>query len=568
MSTNLSKQKRDKMLKTIAKIKENIDDDETLKSLSLIEYELTKKKYGLVWEEHEERVDKELETQIPTFQEVKEKEIIADDNDDFNFIIEGDNLHSLYLLEKTHKGKIDVIYIDPPYNTGNSFVYDDNIIDSNDDYKHSKWISFMYKRIKEAYKLLTDDGKMFISIDDNEQANLKLICNEIFGENNFFAQVIVQSNKRGQTYKQIAKTHEYILIYTKSEDANFNENRKREEDSDLNLIDKIGKYNIRELRNRNPKFGRFNRPNLFYPFYVNENKIDKDGFCPVSLEKTEEYNIEVYPYNSKGEESCWRWGTKLSVENNNLDTQLSNVVAKRKKDGNYNIYEKYRKETYKAKTIWNEVEMITEKGTVELGEHGLAKYFEFPKPVALIKKCLELGTKKDSVILDFFAGSGTTGQAVLELNKEDNGKRHFILCTNNQNNICEKVTYQRLKNVITGYNNKTGIKANLKYYKTAYLPRMNTEEINIQENLLKDIRSLIQLENNINIDNIKIRVFFTENEVDRFSENIEEILSCEKLYISSDILLTAKQVRLFKDNNIEIFVIPEYYFDEEIKEVQ
>ena len=568
MSTNLSKQKRDKMLKTIAKIKENIDDDETLKSLSLIEYELTKKKYGLVWEEHEERVDKELETQIPTFQEVKEKEIIADDNDDFNFIIEGDNLHSLYLLEKTHKGKIDVIYIDPPYNTGNSFVYDDNIIDSNDDYKHSKWISFMYKRIKEAYKLLTDDGKMFISIDDNEQANLKLICNEIFGENNFFAQVIVQSNKRGQTYKQIAKTHEYILIYTKSEDANFNEIRKREEDSDLNLIDKIGKYNIRELRNRNPKFGRFNRPNLFYPFYVNENKIDKDGFCPVSLEKTEEYNIEVYPYNSKGEESCWRWGTKLSVENNNLDTQLSNVVAKRKKDGNYNIYEKYRKETYKAKTIWNEVEMITEKGTVELGEHGLAKYFEFPKPVALIKKCLELGTKKDSVILDFFAGSGTTGQAVLELNKEDNGKRHFILCTNNQNNICEKVTYQRLKNVITGYNNKTGIKANLKYYKTAYLPRMNTEEINIQENLLKDIRSLIQLENNINIDNIKIRVFFTENEVDRFSENIEEILSCEKLYISSDILLTAKQVRLFKDNNIEIFVIPEYYFDEEIKEVQ
>lgn len=566
-TTNLSKIKRKKMLQTISRIKDNIEDEETLRNLSLIEYELTKKKYGLVWEEHEERVDKELKTQIPTFEEVEDKEI-KNSNDNFNFLIEGDNLHSLYLLEKTHKGKIDVIYIDPPYNTGNSFVYDDNIIDSNDDYKHSKWISFMYKRIKQAYKLLTHDGKLFISIDDNEQANLKLICNEIFGENNFFAQIIVQSNKRGQTYKQIAKTHEYILIYTKSEDTDFNEIRKREEESDLNLIDEIGKYNIRELRNRNPKFGRFNRPNLFYPFYVNENIVDKDGFCPVSLERTEEYNIEVYPYNSKGEESCWRWGTKLSIENNNLDTQLSNVVAKKKKDGNYNIYEKYRKETYKAKTIWDETEMITEKGTVELGEHGLAKYFEFPKPVALIKKCLELGTKENSIVLDFFAGSGTTGQAVLELNKEDNGKRQFILCTNNQNNICERVTYQRLKNVIEGYNNKEGINANLKYYKTAYIPRMNTEEVNIQEKLITNIKSLIQLENNIKIDNIKIRVFLTENEIDRFSENIDEILNCEKIYISSDILLTAKQVKLFKDNNVEVYIIPEYYFDKEIKEVQ
>lgn len=568
MSTNLSKIKRDKMLDTISKIKENVNDEETLKNLSLIEYELTKKKYGLVWEEHEEKVDEELKTQIPTFEEVKDREIISNKDENFNFILEGDNLHSLYLLEKTHKGKIDVIYIDPPYNTGNSFVYDDNIIDSNDNYKHSKWISFVYTRIKQAYNLLTKDGKIFISIDDNEQANLRLICDEIFGENNFFAQVIVQSNKRGQTYKQIAKTHEYILIYTKSEDTEFNEIKKNEEDSDLNLVDSIGNYNIRELRNRNPKFGRFNRPNLFYPFYVNENEIDKDGFCPVSLEKTEKYNIEVYPYNSKGEESCWRWGTKLTLENNNENTQLSNVVAKRKKDGKFNIYEKYRKETYKAKTIWDEVEMITEKGTVELGEHGLAKYFEFPKPVALIKKCLELGTKKDSIVLDFFAGSGTTGQAVLELNKEDNGHRKFILCTNNQNDICEKVTFPRLNNVINGYNNKEGINANLKYYKTAYIPRMNTDEENIQENLLLNIKSLIQLENGINVDNEKIRVILDEEEIDRFSSNTEEVKKCERLYISTDILLTAQQVKIFKDNNVEVFIIPEYYFENEIREVQ
>lgn len=185
MSTNLSKIKRDKMLETISKIKENIDDDETLKNLSLIEYELTKKKYGLVWEEHEERVDEELKTQIPTFEEIKEKEIECTENDKFNFLLEGDNLHSLYLLEKTHKGKIDVIYIDPPYNTGNEdFIYNDKIIDNEDGYKHSKWLSFMEKRLELAKKLLTEQGIIFISIDDNEVAQLKILCDEVFGENN------------------------------------------------------------------------------------------------------------------------------------------------------------------------------------------------------------------------------------------------------------------------------------------------------------------------------------------------------------------------------------------------
>ncbi len=255
MSTNLSQQKRERLLKNIKIMREKLKDSpELIASLADMESELKRKKYGLVWEEHEERVDEELRTKIPVFKEDKELEIKLDENKPINFLIEGDNLHSLYLLEKTHKEKIDVIYIDPPYNTGNSFMYDDNIVDSNDDYKHSKWISFIYKRLKQAYKLLKEDGKIFISIDDNEQANLKLICNEIFGEENFFAQIVVQSNKRGQTYKQIAKTHEYILIYTKTQKSIFNEIKKSDEDSDLNLIDQIGKYNIRELRNRNPKF--------------------------------------------------------------------------------------------------------------------------------------------------------------------------------------------------------------------------------------------------------------------------------------------------------------------------
>ena len=186
MSTNLSKIKRTKMLETISKMKENINDDETLKNLSLIEYELTKKKYGLVWEEHEERVDKELETKIPVFEEVKSRELVKQEKDKYNFLLEGDNLHSLYLLEKTHKEKIDFIYIDPPYNTGNrDFMYDDAFLDTEDGYRHSKWLSFMYRRLEIAKKLLAKKGLIFISIDDNEQSQLKLLCDEVFGENNF-----------------------------------------------------------------------------------------------------------------------------------------------------------------------------------------------------------------------------------------------------------------------------------------------------------------------------------------------------------------------------------------------
>ena len=186
-TTNLSKIRREKMLSTISDIKKNITDENMLNNLSLIENELTKKKYGLIWEEHEERVDKELETKIPTFEDIKDKQIKYN-NSKYNFLLEGDNLHSLYLLEKTHKNKIDVIYIDPPYNTGNQdFAYNDKILNSDDEYKHSKWLSFMEKRLKIAKRLLKNNGVIFISIDKNEASQLKLLMDDIFGEYSFVA---------------------------------------------------------------------------------------------------------------------------------------------------------------------------------------------------------------------------------------------------------------------------------------------------------------------------------------------------------------------------------------------
>lgn len=563
MSTNISKQKREELLAKIKAIRTYIatapQDENTanlLAYLSELEKDVGAKKYGLVFEEHREEIDEVLSTHTPVLTE--DGSLFIDNDGQMNFLIEGDNLASLQLLEKTHKGKIKMIYIDPPYNTANKdFAYDDTRVDFTDTFRHSKWLSFMRARLKIARNLLRDDGILFISIDDNEQADLKLLCDEIFREENFFSQVIIQSNKRGQTYKQIAKTHEYLLIYTRTPEAEFNEIDKTDEDNDLNLLDGISAYNVRELRNRNPKFGRHNRPNLFYPIYVNPSVVDKDGFCPVSLTPTETYCVEVYPYNSSSGESCWRWGTKLFLENISDDTQMSNVVARAKKDGAFNIYEKYRKTTYKAKSIWTETDVITEKGTVELGEIGLADLFPFPKPLFLLRKCLQIGTNQDDIILDFFAGSGTTGHAVMKLNAEDGGSRRFILCTNNENNICREVTYERIKRVI----DKEGYAASLKYFKVDYIPVSERMYYEYADELLAHIRELVELENGINFTgNAEVGIVLTEDELAEFIQNGEAFAKCRKLYMGHDLLPDEEQEKILRSRGIEISIIPDYYY--------
>ncbi|WP_332733852.1 site-specific DNA-methyltransferase [Flavihumibacter sp.] len=383
-----------------------------------------------------------------------------------NLVLKGNNLDSLKILKNYYSGQIKCIYIDPPYNTEkDEFVYPDKFdkeetevlglanLSENDfermDFSfrtkksHNGWLAFMYPRLLLARDLLTKDGAIFISIDDNEQANIKLLCDDVFGEENLIAQIVVQSNKRGQTYKQLAKTHEYLLVYVKSEKSVLNELVK--ELSGGIKTDDIGDFTERELRNRNPKYGRFNRPNLYYPIYVNPNHIDRNGYSPLSLEKSADFSIEVFPLNSEKQESCWRWGTKKLINNLGETTLLSNIVARAKSTGEYGVYEKYRKDTFKAKTIWfDELEMlnedeeeedgiwdetgvITEQGSTELRKFGMGDAFDFPKPTFLLKKILNIGSNLDSICLDFFAGSGTTGQAVMELNK-NGGKRKFILC--------------------------------------------------------------------------------------------------------------------------------------------
>jgi adenine-specific DNA-methyltransferase len=580
-TTNLSKIRRDKMLNTIDEIKKNITDEKILTSLSMIENELTKKKYGLIWEEHEERVDKELETQIPTFEEIKDKEIVSNPDEKFNFLLEGDNLHSLYLLEKTHKEKIDVIYIDPPYNTGSKdFIYNDKIIDDEDGYKHSKWLSFMNKRLQMAQRLLSDTGVIFISIDDNEIAQLKLLCDTIFNEINRISIHHVQvryAEKSLADGKSVKPVMEYVLVYAK--DINkFKLNLPKEEYTDASFL-----YEIEEL---------------------SSGVIVKDGNVTMQVFKPGEWQIKKKNESSQNLlKETWVSGTiysKMSygqVVKRYIEPRYSSdglgclyKVIGRGDDGlGYRYYVGPSKKgstrckmysgmplsrvdeiksnggSFREVPISNLINYAADFGNIR--HEGNMTFNSGKKPVKMLKELINYHPNKNAVVLDFFAGSGSTAQAVLELNKEDNGNRQFILCTNNENNICEEITYKRIKNVITGYGKYNPLKSNLKYYRCTYIPRINTETEDLHNNLLINIKNLIQLENGIEIDDNKIRVYLNEDELDRFSTNEEELEICEKVYISSDILLTSEQENIFENNNIEVYIIPEYYFEDEIMEV-
>lgn len=548
-TTNLSKIRREKMLNTISDIKKNITDEVVLNNLSLIENELTKKKYGLIWEEHEERVDKELETKIPTFEDIKEKQIKSCD-DKYNFLLEGDNLHSLYLLEKTHRGKIDFIYIDPPYNTENrEFIYNDKMIGSDDEYRHSKWLSFMEKRLKIAHKIMNDNGCIFISIDENEFSQLKMLCDDIFGEQNRIGTLIWRKKYGGgQTDEFFVTEHEYIFGYRKTNKFKWYDKHIEPDLSQFKYEDEKGNYNIVKLEKWGSSSHREDRPTMYFPI------IDPDG-------------KEMYPIAPDGRDGRWRVGKERLeklYETNGIHW------IKEKKTNRWIPYEKNYFSNASGKLLKSRsiIYDLAETGTATKLLTDIfdeKDVFQNPKPIELIQFLIE--HTESNLVLDFFAGSGTTGHAVIEQNKIDGKNRNFILCTNNENGICENVTYSRLKKVHDGTSKIKPSIFNLKYYKCCYVLRINTDEENLSKNLMVDIKNLIQLENGIEIDDKIVRVILSEEEIDKFTTNDKDLNECEKLYISSDILLTFKQSQIFKDFNIKLFIIPEYYFEDEIREV-
>lgn len=575
---NLSQIKREKMLKFLETLKEQHSDDESLIAINQIENELTSKKYGLVWEEHEEEVDVKMRTHIPVFTEVEAKEIVGDpESEQYNFLLEGDNLHSLKLLEKTHKGKIDVIYIDPPYNTGGKdFIYDDTYVNSEDLFRHSKWISFMDERLRYASKLLKREGVIFISIDDNELYQLKILCDEVFGAENFIANLIWAAGRKNDS-KYVSISHEYILCYAKSlsllkenkvvwkerkqgiEDIyreaeylkktygsdyekmslelkvwykNLPANHPARNHSHYNCIDETGIYFPSDISwpgGGGPKY------EVLHPVTGKPVKVPNRGWVYPTKERMEEMISQNLVHFGKDESSvpC----KKTYLASNETSTPYSVFY----KDG--------RAATKRLRSLMGEVA------------------FQNPKDVDILSSIFEFSSNNDSIILDFFAGSGSTAQAVMELNRKDGGNRQFILCTNNENNICENVTYQRVKTVITGIRPDNsqyseGLPANLKYYKTDFVDKESEE---IYDDLLEHIKEMIQLQYGVKVDNQKYIMIMDDDKMDEFEKHFDEYKDIEVVFINQDVLLSTSQEKLLQ--NINTKIIPDCYFDFELREV-
>ena len=470
---------RHKLIDRVKKL-EGLTDDERSALLGLLRESKT---YGLVWEDHTEEVEKRLSEELPVLKEVKHRAIVSDNPDAPNHVlIEGDNLEALSTLAYTHARRIDVIYIDPPYNTGNKdFIYNDSYVDSEDDFRHSKWLSFMSKRLRLAKQLLSDRGVIFISIDDNEQANLKLLCDEIFGPAKFLGLITrLTGTTTGQDTGSLGKAADYILCYSKNEGYQIGGIPLTQEDLNrYNMQDEKGNFSILQLRRTGGEDRREDRPTMFFPI------IAPDG-------------TEVYPYGPSGYESRWRVGpekVKKMVAENLL-------YFKKDKTGVWKVYYKFYAEnkTKRPSNVWNEIDG-NKKAQIELRNILGEKTFDTPKPLQLVCKILELTSTKKSIVLDFFAGSGTTLHAVMKLNDEDGGRRQCILVTNNENGICENVTYERNRRVIEGYTKPNGeavagLKDNsLRYYTTDFISRsqsmrnmqrlaeLSTDMLCIKENL-------------------------------------------------------------------------------------
>jgi len=521
---------------------------------------LKKKKYGLVWDKkHSQEVldavvnwenmpENFVPNKFPVLKQVKNKDITTDKNGHYNLLLEGDNYHSLAVLNFTHPESVDVIYIDPPYNTGNKdFIFNDRFIDSEDPYRHSKWLSFMEKRLRLSRGLLKDDGIIFISINDTEQAQLKMLCNEIFDEKNFLANLIWQNKEGGGSSdsKHFRIKHEYILVYAKDKnlcaiagDDISNLDRYKQEDKYKKTR---GSYYLQKLGMGTIQYS----DSLDYPITTPDGKkvMPKD--------------------NNKGKRACWRWSK------NKLKWGLENdfIVFKKDKEGTWQVYTKQYLNCDNEGNLIDRLQrpfgvidnFSSTQASKELREIDITG-FSYPKPKNLISYLISKNLNKSSLVLDFMAGSGTTGHAVIELNKKDGGNRQFILCTNNveldnngdkiKHKICTDICHPRIKKVINGYKDTTGkqvegMGGNLKYFKTDFvgsqptdknkkdLVDKSTEMICIKENafeLIKDNSSDFKIFKN---SNTYLGIIFNLETIDDFKKEAKKIEGKFNVYVFS-----------------------------------
>lgn len=586
---NLSKIKREKMIAYLNELKELHSDDNSITALNEIENFINEKKYGLVFEQHEEEVDELLKTNIPVLIEDNDRVVRTSDKKPMNFIIEGENLQALYLLAKTHKGKIDCIYIDPPYNTGaKDWKYNNKYVDETDKYRHSLWLSMMEERLKIAKTLLKKDGALITTIDDNEFANVFLLIQDIFPSAKHNV-ITIQMNPGGTQGKAFSVTNEYAIITYFKETTIY---RQKHEGGDT--------YNLRRWGSTS---NRFEGATCFYPIILNSKKEiigfgdvlcdDKHPTSQIEYQKNGE--IYVWPLDINNNEKKWRYArdTVESVKERMFIEEHGNRIE---------IL--LRRDTEPPKTVWIDPSYNSEShGTKLLKKFLCDRKFPYPKSLYAVKDCLYLITqgKKNAVILDFFAGSGTTFHAVNLLNKEDNGNRKCIMVTNNAISYDEEKRLKRLgykqgdeewekigiaryinwpravctikgvdingnpvndQYLNTDFKFSDGFEANVKYLKCDWTPR-KPEDYLLSNILCLHIKEMLELQNFIEIDNKKYVLVLNKNDYKEYVEKSKNV-QIKHLWYNQNIIFTSKELSLIKKCNGK--PIPNEFFGEELKE--
>lgn len=518
---------------------------------ALLELLRSHKKYGLVWENKVEDVEERLRDELPILREVKDKYIPSDfPNAPNHILIEGDNLEALTALSYTHEGKIDVIYIDPPYNTGNKdFVYNDSYVDSEDSYRHSKWLSFINKRLKIAKRLLSDKGVILISINNIECSQLKLLCDEIFSERNLVGHLTWESTTQptnaGSARFGLQQKVESVLMYAKCK-LNINGYNLKELDNGLNYPHK-GKFGACRLEIiEKSDAGAYNRESMKFPI------------------------MGHYPRDGK------RWQIGLATAEDLVKRgriEIVDGIVKRA------VYPEDEIDKRSYEPFWSHFDAQT-YGTAQSGKDELNTImgkpvgFDTVKPVELMSKLLFHTSTSSSTILDFFAGSGTTLHATMQLNAEDGGQRKCILVTNNENFICEEITYKRNKRVINGYTTPKGVEVeglngnSLRYYKTDFISRVRTQR-NMRQ-LVNAATDMLCIKEDLYTEQQVLGRWKMIPQVARyFSDGKKHMLVVYNEQAASKLAEMIEQID-FGGEKIKIYIFsPERYaFDDEFYEVQ
>lgn len=510
-----------------------------------------RKKFGLIWEVKPENVVEQCKKELPVLEEVKNRKISTDIDKPVNLLIEGDNYHALSVLNYTHKGKIDVIYIDPPYNTGaRDWKYNNDYVDAYDAYRHSKWLSMMNNRLKLAKGLLSTSGIICCTVDDYEAPRLTMLMDEIFGEANRLGTVVIKNNPSGRsTERGFSIAHEYALFYSRSAKPSIGRlSRTDIQISRYKEKDEVSAFEWVNFRKHGAV--RSESPKMFYPIFIKGKQVripqlewdaNKQEYTLIDQPTTDE--DVIYPIDENGFDRRWKWGIERARK------EINEMKVRKDRFGKPAVYIKARMNDkgMLPLTWWDKTEYsATAYGTNLLKKiFGSLQVFSYPKSLYAVMDCLRvMSTKNDCLVLDFFAGSGTTGHAVFELNKEDNGNRKFILCTNNENGIAENVTLERLKKVINGYGDVAAYPSNLRYYKTAFVPadptdknkieltQKATEMLCVKENTFEEVESKEKFKIFSN-KKYYTGIIFDHRAIDDFKKAIKDIDGRFSVYVFS-----------------------------------